>query len=369
MTDIHNDILTACVGTARAPPLLTLQKGGKWFPIRAQVNVIMTVPPAGGKTTGTDDDIKNIVPCGDMSIPGLLGTVSKNGGYVPGAASLAAGKVLWLDEYQGASKFLFRKLLNLLETGKAQRSLGFPLTANIAGRSKYGKVIGIKGTGHFEVESRFSCLMTGTVKPSVQQRDYMQMGGGGMKAWMDAIMLLERFMHVDMRLERKDFYGVISGDRIFDVRDYSQYYTEQQKMPDYMELVKWHRELVESEPFRFLSALPDDAGGFLSRNCQDMARILAFGRVLEEKTGGAAKHGQGGFAARGKLEHYVYQALYSVVVGSLTFSEYKVFMNMRKKDRLTQEEIASELGITQPAVSKMEERLEKCKLLESSKNP
>jgi len=360
--DIIDDFLTVCRGTARAPPIITKQKNGL-FKLRAQVHIIMTMPPGAGKTSGMMDDMRNVVPGGDMSGPGLLGTINgKSGDFVPGACTLAAGKVLWLDEYQRMHSKVREKLLSLIETSHTERSLGFNLTDSIHRKTKYGYVQGKKGTGHIEICSRFSCMLTGTIKPQVRQENYMMQGAGGEKAWMDAIMFLQRFVHVNMALDEADFYKVISGERMFNVKDYSQYYIEPIIMDDYLDIVKWHQELTSGEDFRFLDVLPMSAKAFKTRNCLDVVRMEAMRRSQ------IATLGKSGLPSWENTKKHIAYALFNVLANSLTFSEYTVFMNMISDEPKTQEQVARTIGISQQAVSKIEKKLIEYKLLDSNKN-
>lgn len=360
--NIMDDYLTACLATARAPPIRTKQSG-RYFDIRGNLHVLLTVPPGGGKTTGMLEDVNNVVKAGDISIAGLLGTVNgKTGDFVPGAATLAAGKVLWIDEYQTMRSNVRDKLLTLIETGEAQRSLGFNLKDKLKKGTKYGLVTGKKGTGHFDVISRFSCMLTGTVKPSVMQKNYMFQGNGGKKAWMSTIMFLQRFAHLNLLLDDADFYRVIRGEKLFSVKDYSQYYTEPVVMDDYLDIVHWHEEVTSGEDFRFLNVLPPDAGAFRSRNCLDIVRMEAAKRAIQLTLGKSIFH-----SWENQKKHVAY-SLFNVVTNSLTFSEYKVFMNLLSKEPVNQEQVARDIGISQQAVSRIEKKLENYGLLDGDKS-
>jgi hypothetical protein len=189
----------------------------------------------------------------------------------------------------------------------------------------------------------------------------MMQGAGGEKTWMDAVMLLQRFVHINMALEDRDFYKVISGERMFNIKDYSQYYTEPVRMDDYLEIVKWHEELTTGEDFRFLDALPMAAKAFKTRNCLDIVRMEAMRRAQ------ISTLGKSGLPTWENTKKHVAYALFNVMANSLTFSEYRVFMNMLSDEPKTQEQVACELGISQPAVSKIEKKIVDYKLLESNK--
>ena len=96
--NIISEILSASVSSAQAEPLkLDEGKNGMYRP-RGQLHVMLLMPFGSGKSSGLINvKGKGVYNMGKANLPGIVGTINKDGDYNPGAAELGAGKV-WLHD-------------------------------------------------------------------------------------------------------------------------------------------------------------------------------------------------------------------------------------------------------------------------------
>jgi len=68
---------------------------------------------------------KKIIRLTDYTLPGLVGTIKKEGQFVDGIISDCAGKTLVVDEIQNVKQRVKNALLDLLENQQHQRNIGY----------------------------------------------------------------------------------------------------------------------------------------------------------------------------------------------------------------------------------------------------
>ncbi len=352
--DIISKLVSACVMSSNSPPLILREDSGD-KKIRSQLHVNLVLPPAAGKSSGIFTGVPKdmIYRCYDLTLPGVIGTINKEGEFSPGTAIEGAGRVIHIDERQNMSYGVLKALLNLLEGGYYSRNIGFMLKSGVKMRRKYCEVRGVRNTGRFEVRSRFSCLLTGILHTRIDRNQRSDI-------YVNSMAFMQRFSTVAFLPGVDDFFNVIRGKPLFDVnlpkkRDSD---VEPVYIDEWNEFVDLFRE--EMLEFPLVKTFDSMKYGFLTRSCLDMIRLFAVNK----------KHAKSGhlpckwLSNEGK--NIAKFCIYSVVTKTLNSTEYKILNYVLNNEDFRQNKVAADLGISQPTVSKVLDKLCKFKLLGGS---
>jgi hypothetical protein len=331
---IIEEILEACASSARADRLILNQKKGL-FPVRAQLHVQLCLPFAGGKTTAIVALPKNrFHVLTEYTLPGMCGTIGKDGRPVMGEVIKCAGKCAGLDEFQKYSLKCKEALLNLLEQQFYNRNLGYASMAGISKSTKYYSVSLKAGDNTMRITSRFSCLTTSMIKPNVQA---IARSSAGLAEKTTEYAFMSRFVPINLNLNLQDMYKVIRGEPVFEISRVHEYGSTP-VFEDYLKMTYEHEKIANGLPF--LDNFEPDKFGFVSRNCLDVARLAAF-----------SSRGAGSVTDWQKWLNYVPWMLWNYVSATLSLNEYKV-LNWVVLDDLEQSEMAKRLEVSESYVSK-----------------
>jgi hypothetical protein len=300
---IIEDVLEACISSARAEPI-RLRQGKKYYETHAQLHVMMNMPLGSDKSSmveAIDNKKKYIYESTDYTFPGIIGSISKNGMFKKGGVVLSAGKCLWIDEHHSLNNSSRRGLLKMLEQQRYGRDLGYDLVTNIKEKRKFYEINAYGG--HFEIRSRFSCLITGVFAPRKRIDD---------KAW------LTRFMPIVFDITPDDAYEMSMGKRPFNIR--VNPYKETPVFEDYEKFWEVHKET-----FKVLAKNNPRLGAFLGANPAFLRRdILHFCRLFSWQS-----RGNSIVEDWEKYVPYIPLFLYNYATNSLTLTEFQVLKDLK----------------------------------------
>jgi len=210
---IIDEVLEASVSSAQAEPM-RLKQGDKDFVVRSQLHTMILASFGFGKSSSLLA-LDNCVEVNDYSLPGIVGTISKDGDFVDGMASAACGKTLLVDEFHNLTSKSRNALLSLLEEQKYGRNLGYKVKHPIKKNKKFFKFYA-KGNVYKIKYARFSCICSGL---------YMGRKKANDKAF------LSRFMPIRISLDFDEAYDLSMGKKVFSIK--SNPYTECPYFEDY----------------------------------------------------------------------------------------------------------------------------------------
>lgn len=158
--DFMNFVLEASASSARFG-VIEEKEDNKYYVTRANIHAMLILPFGAGKTSSLVE-IPNAFYCYDVSFPGLIGTINKDGEVVESAIMKAGGKVLVIDEFQLLSREVKNALNSILEYPHIySRTLGYKIRSSVSRRGKYFYIKAKQNTNKFEVYSKFSCIASG----------------------------------------------------------------------------------------------------------------------------------------------------------------------------------------------------------------
>jgi len=321
-SNILNEVLEACISTAKADPIKLVERDGKIFTTRGQLHCMLLLPSGSGKTTGLmkfpGKMNKDYCEMTEYRLPGIVGTISKDGEFLAGAIQQAAGKPLIIDEFHNLPESGMKAMLKLLEGEIYSRALGFHAKRPSTNRKKY--CYSHVKDGSMWVSSRFSCICSGIFARKTRINDHA---------------FLSRFMPIKLNLEINDAYDMSCGKQLFDLK--SNPYVEQPLFVDYLKFVRVHKEIVENLPPKLHNFLSQNIA-YLRRNIVDFSRIFSY-------------HSRGNSVVDDweKYTPYIPFFLYNYAASTLTLTEFEILESARTEKK--QIEIAMSLGITEAYVS------------------
>lgn len=323
------DVLEACIGSARAEPLKLVQKGKIRSVEHSQLNVMFLMPPASGKSTFLDtirDDM--VVRILDYSYPAMVGTIKKNGEVIPGYVTMAAGKAMLIDEFHSLPALSYRALLSLLEQQRTHRTLGYNVNMPFKKKTKYYKLV-VKGNKIDIDNVRFSCLCSGLFARNKT---------------IDDMAFLSRFLPIRFNPSIDEAYDVLLGKRKRDIKPV--FYHETPVFEEYEKFVKCHKSVVKS-----IKLTNPKLYSFLFVNfCLPIRDVLHFSRLFSY-----LNRNNSTIVDWEKYLSMIPFFLYNFAATSLTLTEFEVleYYNLGMKSR----EIARQRAVSEPAISKIIKKL------------
>lgn len=322
-TEVRNiieDVLSACVSSAKAEPIVLHEWKGKRYLTRSQVHVLFIMPFGTHKTT-----ILNQMPgvgLTEFTAPGLLGTISREGEYTPGLAIKAAGQPLKVDEHQKLTYSARSAMLNLLEGQPYDRNLGYSSKKPYNKSKKNLMKIRLKaGDNYFSIFSRFSCICAGMWKTQSGQAD---------DAW------ISRFIPANLILARKDIYNIYRGKPLFNFRVVNDY-ENPPEFTKWLRFVDLNEKITDELCSKYEWARKMDGSqqrsGFFGRIMSDLARLICFYDRSESEV-----------KNYDFFTNYLPYFCYNLATSSLTQNEYNVF-SMMVQNRYTVKDIETETGL------------------------
>ncbi len=134
---------------------------------RGNINAMLIMPFGTGKTSSLHKNLdsaslkKYVRTAYDITFPGLVGTITKDGEIVKGEAMSCGGKLLLIDECNMLSQQAKNAMLSLLEYPHLySRNLGYNIKKDVKEGKEYTKIFGKAGEGKINIYSKFSCITT-----------------------------------------------------------------------------------------------------------------------------------------------------------------------------------------------------------------
>jgi len=322
-TDYINFVLEASASSAKFGVVKEKEDvRKKYFVTRGNIHAMLVMPFGSGKTSSFLD-IENAVYAYDITFPGLIGTISKDGEVVESSLMKAGGKVLIIDEFQLLDEATKNAMNSLLEYPHSySRNLGYRIKSPVRKRGKYYS-IEAKGN-ELRVYAKFSCITGGM---------YVSKKSTIAKAWFSRFIPLrftpslgyyeklskgEKSIKINPRIVETDFY-----------------------FRDYLSFHKLYWETLKSLPIKEYFEKHPDESGYTVRCLQDIARLSCFIASLEKRE--TVKKEDYEQALR-FLPHMLSSYLYSGL------DEVDLFI-LNNIHTMKQTEIAERLGITPASVS------------------
>lgn len=236
--------------------------------LRPQQHVLLVGPFGLGKSSlwkSLRTQLKEGKDCEyitDYSYPGIVGTISKAGEFIPGKISRAGGKIIFIDEFQKLSGSAKNALLSLLEDQYFQRALGFKVQTPVRKYSKYMRYSASEN--EFTIETNFTCFASSMwFFKNYSHYGYQQMAKG----------LLSRFVPIFMAHAYSDIYDDANRKNVPrpDVFDTSVEHV----IIDwdlYQRIVYEHRLLTSQ--LSLVKGMQQSDLGFLKRSIADVVRHI-----------------------------------------------------------------------------------------------
>ena len=327
-----NNILSACLSSSKADKITLCEDNGKCFLTRAQLHALIVQPFGTGKTTSmVDMDPKKVFQLTKFTESALLGTITPDGEFMPGAISNSAGKTLFIDEYHNLARNAKWAMLQLLEHQKYDRSLGYHIkTGKFSSSKKYIKIKAKRNV--FSTQARFSCICSGIEKFNESSND---------RAW------LSRFVPVEYNTELADVFNLVRGRAAKKIKIYE--WNESPVFEDYMKFVDKYEKVVLG--LNFIDKFDKYNMGFIARNVLDMARLASF----FSRDNGTVDDWE-------RVLAYVPYALHGYVASRLTLKEYRI-MQLFLDGSHTPHEIRDEIGCSDTYVYNTKMKLQGMGLL------
>lgn len=336
-TEVRNiieDVMEASLNSAKAKKLVLHQKN-KRFETRSQIHTMLVMPFGSGKTTSLiEAPKKKMSILTEYTAPGMLGSISKDGRPILGEIVKCAGMCVGLDEIQKYTYTCRDALLNLLEQQFYNRNLGYGSLTTIKQNRKYYKILLKQGDNTMRIESRFSCIATGTFKPNVTKNDPRK----SLAQSQNEMAYMSRFVVFGLALDLPDMYKIIRGEPVFSIKGKDNY-EETPEFEDYLKMSRQHEKIATG--LKFIRKFGPDKFGFLTRNCLDIARLSAY-----------KDRGSGSVEIWPDLLQFIPLFLYNIVSSTLSLGQFKV-LNNYQKNQFSQKEIAEELQVSEAYVSKV----------------
>ena len=240
---------------------ITIQETNqKEFQLRPQLHILLVSPFGTFKSSITKKLEKEhpykIHPADDFSRPGLEGSITRDGDYVPPLITQLGGKILIIDEWNNVDFFGQRALLGLLENQRVSRTIGFKVKTPYKYRGKYGYFI-IK-ENRITGSMLFSCIAYAMEYPVREgsQRD---------KA------LLSRFTPLFVQPNLTYMKAQTRGEFEINISDQSGEVEE--VIIEKEAYLDFHEQYYNYIQLKDLIPLDSDDYGFLSRTMSDIIRF------------------------------------------------------------------------------------------------
>lgn len=327
--DIAGKIITASVSSANAPDIMLHQPyKPKPYRVHGQLHCMLLTPAGGGKSSILDAIPENMKFEGEKYTgPGILGTIKKDGEYVPGAVYHARGKCLIIDEFHSLHRDALRGLLKLTEQQKYRSTIAWNVQRDVRVNKRDFKAL-VKGNTMQIKYARFSCIVAG-----IYARNRT----------VDDDAFLSRFMPIRFDFDINEAAKLSLGKQYMMIKPEPVIYTKDPvHFEDYERFVRIYLGIVKSLPKKLYENYVQKPA-FFRRNLLHFARIFAF-----DSGGGSIDDWE-------KYIPYMSIIPYNCIASTLTLTEYEIYSMIVKK--MSQVKVAAELGVSQPYISKVDNKL------------
>jgi hypothetical protein len=332
--DYMNFILEAAASSARFGTITEWQPSGR-FVTRANINALLVSVFGTGKTSSFIK-MEGAVAANDISFPGMIGTITKDGEFNPGLVVKAAGKLLIIDEFQKMDDTTKNAMNSILEYPHTySRNLGFaakrPFNLN-----RKGCVVKVK-EGWIQAYSKFSCISGGM---------YLNRDNQVQQAWAS------RFIPIVFKPSMAYFERMTAGEQ--QIRINPHCFEADFQFRDYMTFHKEYWENLKKMPtiWNWFEEHADERG-YSGRILQDIARLSCFIASLEKRSIIRPDDWKQAL----KLQKMV---IINTICSSLTEIELKILECPERENK----EISGLLSVSEVGVWKARKRLKSLGLLE-----
>jgi len=308
------------------------QRKGTFKEIRANLNALIVGEFGTGKSTMMD--IKNVplVKANSVSVPGLAGTITKNGEYLKGAAYSSHGKLLLIDDVGNSTDGSFldsgvKRCMNCLMEPPFEfsRMLGYKMLVPVREKKGGAWIRGSENT--FTVHSKFSSVVSCIKLVNKTQDD---------KAWFSRFIPVRLHGNIDYMFE------FLSGSNPFTITGLNKK-VHLFEFPEYLDFLEYYEEHFRGSLWEKAIIEKQDEVGLIGRNVGDLVRLAAFNCAIEDRK--IIKFED----AKDVFQRFFNQIWFNIMIGPLTHEEYRVLLLLNKK--MTEDEIAQVIQRSQPYVS------------------
>lgn len=264
--DYMNLVLEAAASSGKFGTLTEMQDNGP-FVTRANIHALLIAPFGSKKTTGLQ--VPGAQFANDVTFPGLLGTISKDGIFVPGLVARVSGGLMIIDEFQRMDDSVKNAMNSLLEYPHTySRNLGYSARVPFKKHTKYCS-IDVK-EGWINVYGKFSCISGGmwlSRKNPVQQAWASRHIPIIFKPTLDyykKMTLGEKPIKINPHMHEMDF--------IFRREEYKAFHAKVWE--------NWENDEIIWNYFQ----AHDDERGYTGRMLQDLARLSCFMASLDKRS-------------------------------------------------------------------------------------
>ena len=251
-----------------------IEQGKDTASIRPQMHLLLVKPFGTVKSSYTDELegllYDDLVIRDELTKPAILGTIGKDGKYVPGLPGIIGGKVLVIDEFNNLNEFGLKALLGILENQKINRELGFSVKKPQFVEDDWTS-LSVAG-GHISGTINFSCIAFSMFYPKPKTNSFFEENP------QQLLGLKSRFSPNFQEPEHEDIIDSLRGKKPFHLEDVGK--------------TKVRRIMIEDEPYtayidefskitKKFSDGPDPLLekkliGFISRVSSDLLRFSAY---------------------------------------------------------------------------------------------
>lgn len=337
------DYLNAILEVSTSSPkfgVIAEYEGKKIHEERANLNVMIALPLGGGKTTNLLK-IANGFYLNDLTFPGVIGTINREGELIEGGVISSAGKVLILDEFNAVPKDVKEALNQILEQKWYGRNLAYKLKSNVRKKGKFYEVVG-KGNW-FKIRARLSCIAS-TMYMKFREKSYIN------KA------LFSRFVPIRF-IPNYEYYEKMSRGEVYLEINPEDKVVDRFVFEDYLKAHEMYWSWFKTSKYKLYFDRNVLEQGALVRMLQDFVRISAFLASLDNRTDIRMEDFELAFT---KFREYVFDnyLFYSLDERTKLLLDKLVL-------GLSQTEIADELGVSKSWISKRIRKLEEKGLIKS----
>lgn len=325
-------IINACTSSTRFGHI-TLQERTTTFKTRGHINCILIKPFGTGKTTIVYDiEGPEVEDANTITMPGIIGSITKQGQFLEGSAYRARGKLLRLDEAQSLTQDVKEAMCSILEyPHKYKRALGYKMYMPVRegdmpedNKLTFGWIRGSEN--NFQIMSRFSCIASTILLNRKTPID---------KAFAS------RFIPIKIIVSTDDIWGMLSGEKKYNVKPIE--FEESFYFPKYMKFLEYAKVHFDNSRWKALFRQKPEEVGYISRIFIDIVRLGAYLGAIQGNTEVQLDD------CMHVLEKYGDIIYFNTMIGGLDDTDYNILRLSRGR---TQQQLADIIGIDQSTIKR-----------------
>ena len=242
------------------------------LPVKPFGHIKSTYSEAFAKVLGYD-----LVREDDFTKASFMGTISKNGSYVPGLIGSLGGKVLLIDEFNNLNFETYKALLGALENQRVDRSLGFAVKKPISIKNEWTN-LQVK-EGRISGKVYFSCIAFAMEFPKTKKSMFQD------ASEQSLVALKSRFSPNFSVSSHQTLMDSLRGYKPFELVDVAKtsvrkVLIKQQAYAEFMDYFEEASKEICGEEGEG-NLLTPKTFGFLSRTQNDLLRFSVFDMLKE----------------------------------------------------------------------------------------